>query len=345
MWSNEGTSPRCFAWTLRGSAEANSPSDLVPEGTSVLYSAMVALGTRHLDTAGQRKILAGQTTSEFIDGLIDTLLRRPATHPGDPAVVTWAAAASGATKLGRSVELLRDTVNRNEHIVEIGWALSAFTAAGEKADARRQRDRLLAAFSRTGQLFPHAVDVAKLPWYRRFVACFADQVYPIQALARHHQAFDDPEALDVAERCARQICYLQGSAGQWWWHYDWRTGAVAEEYPVYTVHQNAMAPMTLVDLAEAGGTLHDEAIRAGLRWLAFSPEIGSSLTDERLGVTWRKVARGDRNKTIRGARGAAIAVNKRARIDVLDVMFKPRTIDYETRPYELGFLLDAWMSR
>ncbi len=343
MWRQASDSPGGFVFTLRGSARASIPSDLTAEGSSLRYGAIVALGTRHLDTAGQRKILAGQTASAFVDGLVDTL--HPSSDPGDVAVVAWAAAASGATKLPRSLELLRDAVKGTQYIVEIAWAVSAFTAALEQADARKQRDRLLAAFSRPGQLFPHVTDVAKLSWYRRFLGCFADQVYPVQALARYHQAFDDSDALEAAERCARQICYLQGGAGQWWWHYDWRTGAVAEEYPVYSVHQNAMAPMALLDLAEAGGTLHDEAIRAGLRWLAFAPEIGSSLTDERLGVTWRKVARRDHRKAVRGVRGAAISVNKRARVDMLDVLFKPRAIDYETRPYELGWLLDTWMPR
>jgi hypothetical protein len=344
MWRPGGErSPAGFSFTLRGDARASSPAQLTAEGTSARYGAIVALGACHLDVAGQRKVLAGQAPSAYVDELIGALT--PASNPGDVAVTAWAAAATGAADLPRSLELLRAAVGRTGYIVEIAWALSAFTAALEQADAGRQRDRLLAAFSRSGQLFPHAVDVAKLPWYRRFLGCFADQVYPIQALARFHATFGDSDGLEAAERCARQICYLQGGAGQWWWHYDWRTGAVAEEYPVYAVHQNAMAPMALLDLAAAGGTLHDEPIRAGLRWLAFAPEIGGSLIDDRLGVTWRKVARRDSGKAVRGVRGAAIGLHRRARLGVLDMVFAPRGIDYETRPYELGWLLDAWMSR
>ena len=82
---------------------------------------------------------------------------------------------------------------------------------------------------------------------------FAAQVYPIQALARLHRSADDQEALAVANSVAAAICTAQGEAGQWWWHYDGRTGGVVEGYPVYSVHQHAMGPMALLDLAEAGG--------------------------------------------------------------------------------------------
>ena len=60
------------------------------------------------------------------------------------------------------------------------------------------------------------------------------------------------------------ICELQGPDGQWWWHYDTRTGKVVEGYPVYSVHQDSMAPMALLDLEDAGGPQHSEAITRGL---------------------------------------------------------------------------------
>ena len=93
-------------------------------------------------------------------------------------------------------------------------------------------------------------------------------MYPIQALARLHGSADDPEALATAETVAGVICGAQGAAGQWWWHYDSRTGGVVEGYPVYSVHQHAMAPMALLDLADAGGTSYIDAICRGLGWMA-----------------------------------------------------------------------------
>ena len=97
---------------------------------------------------------------------------------------------------------------------------------------------------------------------------FADQVYPIQALARLHGSADDPEALAVAEAITRVIIAAQGASGQWWWHYDSRTGKVVEGYPVYTVHQHANGPYGTANLADAGSENHLDAICSGLRWLA-----------------------------------------------------------------------------
>jgi hypothetical protein len=176
------------------------------------------------------------------------------------------------------------------------------------------------------------------------VGSFADQVYPVQALARLHGSADDPEALAAADAVAAAVCRAQGEAGQWWWHYDSRTGSVVEGYPVYSVHQHAMAPMALLDLADAGGQLHLEAICRGLRWLARRPETSEDLVLDDPPVTWRKVARSDRRKMVRGLRAASTRLRPGMRLPLLDRVFRPGTVDHECRPYELGWLLLAWLS-
>ena len=138
----------------------------------------------------------------------------------------------------------------NPPTVPVAWALTALLAAGRPDAARTVADRLLGAVGPSG-LFPHWLYAAQAPRMRRHVACFADQTYPLQALARAHAGGDgDPEALAASEACAARICELQGDGGQWWWHYDARTGGVVEGYPVYSVHQHAMAPTALFDLAD-----------------------------------------------------------------------------------------------
>ena len=63
------------------------------------------------------------------------------------------------------------------------------------------------------------------------VSCFADFVYPIQALSYYYQATQDSRAAEIACCCAEHMCELQGDSGQWWWHFDNRTGRVLERYP------------------------------------------------------------------------------------------------------------------
>src|SRR5437660_681979 len=87
-----------------------------------------------------------------------------------------------------------------------------------------------------------------------------------------------PRASSAAARAgpargARATCQTQGDAGQWWWHYDYRTGRLLEGYPVYAVHQDSMAPMALFAAARVAGRHFDDAIGIGLDWLCAAPEL------------------------------------------------------------------------
>jgi hypothetical protein len=200
------------------------------------------------------------------------------------------------------------------------------------------RGRLLGA---RRDVFPHLTGGGA--WYRRHVGSFADQVYPVQALARLHASADDRAALAAADHVAGVICAAQGAEGQWWWHYDARDGRVVERFPVYSVHQHAMAPMALFDLADAGGDSHLDAISAGLRWLSAPPEAGAPLVDPRVPVIWRKVGRGDPVKLVRGLAAGLTALAPGSSVPGADLVFPCRVIDYECRPYEPGWLLYAWL--
>jgi hypothetical protein len=227
--------------------------------------------------------------------------------------------------------------------------VTALVAARPQHDVERHlaaaRHRLLAA---RRALYPHTTGGTsgrpnRPGWYRSHVGSFADQIYPVQALARLHASADDPQALAAANSVADRLCRAQGRSGQWWWHYDARTGSVVEGYPVYSVHQHAMAPMALLDLAEAGGKENLAAVCRGLRWLAQPPETSEDLIAPEPGVVWRKVARGDRAKAVRGLRVVATRIRPGLRFSPLDRLFPPGAVDHECRPYELGWLLYAWL--
>jgi hypothetical protein len=326
-----------------------SPAGVVagPEGWSLRYTAITLLGVRHLDPTGQRELLAGRTVAEVCDVLVDRL---PSTDSvGDAALAVWAAVACGHDDLARALHRLEtlDAPSGSRYVVDLGWIVSALVAARPVADVERQlaraRARLLGSLTGTRQLFGHVTGPGLVPRYREHVGCFADQVYPIQALARLHASAPDAEALAVAERCADRICALQGPAGQWWWHYDSRTGDVIEGYPVYSVHQHAMAPMALLDLADAGGDVDLDAIRRGLAWMVAAPETAEPLILDKQGLTVRKVARRDPRKLMRGVRAATTGVRPGLRLGALDLLWPARTLDRECRPYEFGWLLDCWL--
>ncbi|WP_214409882.1 hypothetical protein [Sphaerisporangium fuscum] len=346
-----------FVFTRRGRVEgdgADAKWTAVPEGRSVRYTAIVALGVNTLPEERQRQALAGETALELAGRLVKRLPQ--VTGLGDAALIAWAAAETGHPELPAALEHLArldDALSDGAQVytVEAAWALAGLVAArkagGDVPDARleRSRARILGGLAED-RLYRHVLGPAAgplVPWYRAHVGCFADQVYPLQALARLHALTGDAEALRAAEQVSEGICAAQGAEGQWWWHYDARSGAVVEGYPVYSVHQLSMGPMALLDLADAGGRLRMDEIALGLRWMLERPETGERLVLPELDLTWRKAAREDPRKVVRGARAAATRVMQGARLSVLDKVYPPVAVDRECRPYELGWLLYAWL--
>lgn len=339
-----------FVFTLRGAGA-------VPAGTSVRYAAIVALGARLLPADLQREALAGDTADDLVAALVSRLEgagRGAVTSLGDVALICWAAAETGHGGLGLALRRLAEADPPGggpAFTVDAAWAVSALAAvrdAGGAPGAAEHLDRAgrrLLDGVRGRRLYAHEVGGAGLvPRYRAHVGCFADQVYPVQALAR----LGGERALAAAGAVAGRICAAQGPGGQWWWHYDARTGGIVEGYPVYSVHQHAMAPMALLDLADAGGADHLGAIARGVRWLSRPPETGASLLpgddpDEPV-MTWRKVARNDPRKAVRGVRAATTGLRPGWRLGSLDRRFPPVAVDRECRPYELGWLLHTWLA-
>ncbi len=294
-------------------------------------------------------MFGGETAAEYCDRILPRILRL--SNLGDVALIAWAAAELQHGDLRVAVERLRDLLcsDRHDSTVETAWALSGLLAARHQldveADLEATNKRLERSFNRTSALFAHWTHPRSAVRGRSHVACFADQVYPIQALARYHSSFNNTRSLTLAEACAAQICARQGRHGQWWWHYDVRTGDVIEGYPVYSVHQDAMAPMALIALAEAGGTDHAESICRGLSWMKRAPEVAKSLIDDEHVLIWRKVGRPDPWKLVRAARAVMSRIHRGARLQWMDALFPANRIEYECRPYHFGWLLFTWLER
>ena len=56
------------------------------------------------------------------------------------------------------------------------------------------------------------------------------------------------------------------------------------------------------------------------------------------------MARADHRKVVRGLRAASTRIVPGARVAALDRVYPPGVVDHECRPYELGWLLYAWLS-
>ena len=337
--------PMGFAQTLRGVRGEPAPR-IRAEGRNLRYGAIAGLGVARLDVEAQRSVLRGHTADDLVRAV--ALQAQKHTDPGGVAIAAWAAAeVAGSFEqdlFDRLGAMLQSGVPLP--IVDVSWMLTAGVMAANLGDTARvvgpAVERLVESQGQRG-IFPHWARAGLNDRWRAPIGSFADQVYPIQALSRFSAVFGEADALRAASRTADRICALMGGGGQWWWHYDSRTGDVAERYPVYSVHQHAMAPMALFELAEAGGEDHTGAIVKGLFWLETHPEVVQELVADRHNLIWRKVGRREPPKASRALAAVSAAVSPGLRPPGLDRVFPAVNVDYECRPYELGWLLYAWL--
>lgn len=316
------------------------------EGMSLRYTAIALIGLSGESPETAREVLGGHHPVAVCGRLLDRVSR--SEDLGEVALTLWAARLLDCPDSAKALHRLRlmNPAIRPYPTVELAWVLSALTVDGPAGrDQNLERaiaHRLMASFQDRASLFPHRIGDNSASLLRRHVACFADQVYPIQALSFFYARTGSPRALDAATRCAERICQVQGTGGQWWWHYDIRTGKVVEGYPVYSVHQDAMAPMALLALQKINGRDYGAHVDKGLSWLADPPEGTSPLIDAEADLIWRKVARREPIRLVRGMQTLACRLYPALRVPGLDRVLRPRVIDYECRPYHMGWILYAW---
>jgi hypothetical protein len=147
-------------------------------------------------------------------------------------------------------------------------------------------------------------------------------------------ALNDDEARQMALRTARTMCELQAPLGEWSWQYDAATGRVVSRYPVYAVHQHAMAPMMLFAAGEACDWDFSGFIYKGLAWISGNNELRLNFVEPSLGLVWRCVYL----QPVDNYADTALRM-----LDLRNGTSGARLkVRYECRPYELGWLLYAF---
>jgi len=276
------------------------------------------------------------------------------TQIGDLALALWAGIESKAS----DSRLFADAMSAawQDHAdmcnaVELAWVLQACTLALHRDKdlqfyieplMEEAKDQLLNLFRPQQSLFQRHNRPGFRQAISRRIACFADQVYPILALVNYGQAFDDRQCIAFAEKAVAQICELQGPLGQWWWHYDTLKGEVCEEYPVFSVHQDAMAPMAIMASDRLTNQNHFSEIELGLRWLFGRNELDENLVLNDAGIIWRDIEKRDCGKVSRAARALLCVADLKLLHRLAGKCFVGFRINRECRPYHLGWILYAW---
>jgi hypothetical protein len=359
---------RKVEWTAGGPR----PRDLSP-----LYTAMSVVGLLADSPGG-----AGGAHDAVVTRALDALVA-PAAAPGAPTGLTattlWALALAGDDRAPAVLRALASRRPARDSSMELGLVLAGLAAALEGgAPPAPQGPRAAAAWSRAAR---RAGDAARAELLRRFsdggrvfrplgraggsaarplegvvprprrllrhrLASFATQVYPVHGLARYARATGSAPPVELS-RAAERLRESQGPLGQWWWIYDPRAPAVLDGYPVYSVHQDAMALMALLPVQALGLGTFDAELARGLAWLFGANELRTPLVDVAAGTISRCIQRAggeadgewgmspqQRRAVLAASWGLRRAPGTAARAEALEVL-------HECRPYHLGWVLYA----
>jgi hypothetical protein len=312
---------------------------------------MTLMGLHRMEQAGRPSPF---DTASILDSLlanldwVDTL--------GDLGILLWLCALVAPdrlpdleTRLQPQTALMRFPGGRLGVTMELAWFLTGLSYWGLAHPNRWAqlepiaRETYAALTRNRGPqgFYGHQARRASLAgMVRGRIGSFADQVYPVYAMNQLAKCSGHPQARAWAMETAQGICQAQGAMGQWWWHYDSLKGRVADGYPVFSVHQHAMAPMTLLELGETAGYDFSPWVFRGLRWINSRNELGFNMEDASRQILWRCIYRSRRSlgrylKTGLGIGPARAEAEHPRNLKVL----------FECRPYELGWLLYAFAGR
>jgi hypothetical protein len=310
-----------------------------PVGRSLRYSLMCEIGLVAARRAGYDAAPAGASAAllEEVDS--------PELKPGDLGLYLWLDALSGGPNQSRLLEKLTRRLDahgglREREGLELAWIVHGLALAGGSAALFHEAlDVLLGNQSESG-LFAHYGDGRR----RSRFPNFATQIYAVLALAAVAKLGLDDRAAQAATRAADRLLALQRGNGGWPWLYDTETGRVVEPYEIYSVHQHAMGPMGMLKLAEAtGDARYVAATGQGLQWIYGENELGRTMVDDERRVVYRSIRR--RGATARIATAANAATSTLVRRPLWPQQLGRIELNDTCRPYELGWLLEAWCGR
>lgn len=314
--------------------EVRAPG-LEPSGRSLRYTLICLLGLQRASAAG---MAVPVDPAELRDIVLDEL-DAPEITVGDLGLALWANARGGGDSIDAIAYRLHARIGAEMPDLE-GLELSWILIGAAEADAGALLDQAL------GRQLERAATPSNLFRHRdsgrraRFPN-FATQIYGVLALAAAFRAGRE-WALEPARRVADRLLELQRPDGGWPWLFDVESGRVVEAYEVYSVHQDAMAPMALLELsAVSGEERYRKAALRGVEWVFGANDLARPMLDPEAGVIFRSIRR--RRPLDRAALYANTAAALAGRRPL--AVPGPLEVNPTDRPYHLGWVLEAWSGR
>jgi hypothetical protein len=320
--------------------------EAAPIGRSLRYTLMVALGLARAQQNGYTVPIDPVELDELVWQEIDS----PTLEPGDLGLLLWTDDRLARGRADELVERLERALAANGGLaslvgMELGWIVTGLAHQHAKTPDFRVRallaramDQLLEGNQAPSALFRHS----GRGWRRRFPN-FATQIYSVLALAVVARHGLDDRALPAARSGADRILELQRPDGAWPWLFDTERGAVVERYEIYSVHQDAMAPMALLELAALDDDpRYARAVAHGLRWVHGHNELRADMVDRENGLVLRSIRR---RRGLDRAMLAATTAASRAGLGRDGRRARLTELNPTDRPYHFGWVLEAWCGR
>ena len=307
-----------------------------------MYSMNTLMGLHKAKLAGCEVFVDIESVYSALAAGLDC--RNPSTE--SVAATVWAGNSIGCQIPPAAKTLFEGLVSSASRSDElsaqaVAWAITACVSGGTNyhevaADlAQYSRERYV---NHAGVLVRHTVSGVRKNW-----ASFAASCYMAYAFLLVGEALKDETMRKTGLEIARTLVGLQGPQGQWAWFYHVPTGRVADYYPIYSVHQHAMAPFFLIEAIDQGYSEFRKPLERGFRWILGYNELNQSMINHHYGVIWRSlVRRGPFPKVFRSIRSIGVRyAGLASTVERPDVLY----INTECRSYELGWALWAFAGR
>ncbi len=223
----------------------------------------------------------------------------------------------------------------------LAWSIAALL---EGVEEHWDKAREMILLAKKLYVHPESGLVRHLPTgLRRDWAAFAASCYMAYAFLLFGRKTGSEEAKETGLRIIKALVRLQGPQGQWAWFYHVPSGRVVDYYPVYSVHQHAMAPFFLLEAIDQGYSEFREPLVKGFRWILGDNELGQHMVERTHHVIWRSIKRqGNFEKLTRVARAAGVRyTGLKSTVEIRNAL----RINHECRSYELGWALWAFSGR
>ncbi len=321
--------------------------ELINRGVNRLYTGACVVGLLarpegHAEPYNSR-------ANQALDALMNQAQER------DPAVLgttLWGCVLAGRADGSRiAARIIEVTDRRRASSMQLGLALAGLARWLRASDAGNPRivdaaqglaAELQRRFLPKAHVFAATAHPLRQHPFFHGMTSFASQVYPVLGLCELALATDTAPP-DAIARVCELLVEQQGEHGQWWWFYSTRARRVIEGYPVYSVHQDAMASMALLPATRLQQGDYRAPLTAGVRWVTGDNELGESLVDPQAGLIYRSIQRpgGDAD----GLAGWSRRQRRAAGIAALSGRTRraPREFELlrECRSYHLGWQLLA----